>query len=311
MDQSPFIARVEQLREMVLMSPHLTEITASRVLAALGAMLDVAHEYPDALAGGPYVAPFADEVNDLLGGLPLLLKEGDGAKLYGWARHATQKVRSRLNYAAKGASPEDVLKGDTSIFGFMERLSAEDDRLAMLEDDERFRSHAAVLVEDAERTASKLQEAAGIAGDAQLALHFASYARREWWSANAFRALTILAIIAALVLAAMLPKPHAGDWVTFSYRLAQLVGVAALATYLGRQAAQHRRVFNWARSMQVQLQSFPAFIEPVTDGETRSGIYDAFARRVLGPPPERSGKNDEAYPNQQVIELLTALAKKA
>lgn len=311
-DAPPIFARLEQLEEMTESDLRISDLARERVGATVRHVKNALTFVGQPKAGASLIPRFSTALNEKLGELPALLPRADDLELVSWARSVQKVLRTELEEVANYGAMLGLDGGEIKEVSFLlRRVASNEERLALVEDDLKYRSYAADLVEKAEDTASKLQAAAGIAGDASLAEHFERYARREWWSANIFRGLTILAIGGAVVLAVALPKPTTGDWVTLSYRLAQLVGVAALATYFGRQAAQHRRVFNWARSMQVQLQSFPAFIEPVTDADTRGGIYGAFARRVLGAPPEKGGSSDEAYPNQQVIELLTALAKKA
>jgi hypothetical protein len=263
---------------------------------------------------------FAAEVSALqvaLDELPRLIVSGDEKGAYQWGRRLVSLIEHQiLERRVKLLRHDGFTSKDEAasvIDEVLHNLAVEDERLSILEDEERFRAHAAELAEDAERSAFLLQQAAGIGGSATLSSHFATYANRELWSANLFRILAILAIICALGAAALLPHPQVGDWVNFSYRVAQLVGIAALAAYLARQATGHRRVSNWAMSMKVQLQSFPAFIEPVEDGPTRSAIYDAFAKRVLGPPPEKgaASTDGDTFPSPQLLELLLTVAKKA
>ncbi|QYF74752.1 DUF3604 domain-containing protein [Cryobacterium sp. PAMC25264] len=51
----------------------------------------------------------------------------------------------------------------------------------------------------------------------------------------------------------------------------------------------------------------------VSEESTRSAIYDAFARRVLGPPPEQGSARDNegSLFSAQLLELLMTVAKKA
>lgn len=248
-----------------------------------------------------------------LSSLPGILDTGDESQLVEWAQSMLGTTRRTLEGYLSLANQTDELTAQmrTALVAMIDAVRIEEARMGVLQEELGYRARSEDLAKEAEATVTLIQQAAGMAGDASLARHFAEYSRREWWSANIFRVLTIVAIGGALWAAAASGHPHEGDWVALSYRIAQLAGIAALATYLGRQAAQHRRVYNWARSMQVQLQSFPAFIEPIADGDTRSSIYNEFARRVLGPPPEKGPSNDDAYPNQQAIELLTVLARKS
>ncbi|MER7797348.1 hypothetical protein [Microbacterium sp. NPDC096154] len=177
-------------------------------------------------------------------------------------------------------------------------------------DREAFLSRAEMAVAEAEGAATKARDAAGLSGGASLAEFFAEYAGEELKAALRFRWLTIGSIALASLLAVSLPRPGVDDWAGLVYRLAFLAGVGALAAYFARQAGQHRRVYNWAKGLEVQLKSFPAFIESVEEG-TRAEIYRLFASRLLGAMPERgSGSADDGLSAGQAVELLTALARR-
>lgn len=170
---------------------------------------------------------------------------------------------------------------------------------------------AETAIERAEEAADLAQEAAGVAGATTLSEHFAKYARSERRSAETFRWLTVGAIGGAVLLAIGLPHPDSGDWVGLVYRLLITGGVAALATYFGRQASNHRRATDWATSLRVQLQSFPAFVAPIPPGETRNEVFKMLAARVLGSPPS-AGDSDQAVSISpaQLAEVFTTVVKK-
>jgi hypothetical protein len=143
-----------------------------------------------------------------------------------------------------------------------------------------------------------------------LSLYFGEYAKTEIRNATLFRAATIAVILLAIWLAVIRPPGDANDLAGVAYRLAGLAGVAALGTYLARQAGHHRRIGNWARSLEIQMQSFPAFMDPVGHEGTKNAIYETFARRVLGPPPE-SSKGSPSESNNALLEpIVTALLKR-
>jgi hypothetical protein len=120
-----------------------------------------------------------------------------------------------------------------------------------------------------------------------------------------------LAILVALYLWLTAEQGARPDWSQVIYHLAVVLGIGGLSAYLGRQAGQHRRVFNWAKAVSVQLRSFPAFIQPVASTEVLAQIYLAFSNRVLGAMPERAGKsgNPDAVGMAQVVELVAAMTK--
>ncbi|TGY35033.1 hypothetical protein E5344_12165 [Microbacterium laevaniformans] len=181
----------------------------------------------------------------------------------------------------------------------------------MLRDLYAYRAEAEAALTEAQAAAGKAQVAAGIAGGASLSDHFRDYAKSERRAAEVFRGLSIAAILATILAALAVEHPAAGDWVGFTYRVAILAGVGALSAYFARQASHHRRAYNWAKGLEVQLKSFPAFIDPA-DSEVKADIYRDFARRVLGAPPESSKEGGEdSLPTAQLIEALIALAKRS
>jgi len=162
----------------------------------------------------------------------------------------------------------------------------------------------------AEVSAHAAQESAGITADASFVEHFSLYARREWWSANVFRLLSISCIIGGLLYAVFGKHPGADDWVGLAIRLAALAGLGALAAYFARQGGQHRRIYNWARSMEVQLRSFQAFTERMPE-DVRDDAYRFFSRRVFGAPPEKgSESSDETVPAAQLVDLALAAMRR-
>lgn len=164
---------------------------------------------------------------------------------------------------------------------------------------------------------AKAQIAAGTTGSYALADYFGEYAGEEIETANKFRTATIAGIAVAIAVAAafavvdwIFTEASGSDrWVTFASHATIVLGVGALTAYLGRQAGQHRRMYNWAKSMEVQLKSFPAFIEPL-EGEVQADIYRVFSHRVLSAPPDRENGSDEAVPTTQILDVaLTALKR--
>ncbi|MGC5223259.1 hypothetical protein ACPW96_11795 [Micromonospora sp. DT81.3] len=190
-------------------------------------------------------------------------------------------------------------------------LRAISDRITMLLDNEALRQEAVALVEQTQDARDAARSAAGVAGSASLATHFAAYAGGERTAANTFRLLTIVAVVGGLAGVLYLGPLDAGDWAGITYRLAIVATAGALAGYFGRQAGQHRRMYNWAKSLEVQLQSFPAFVEPVP-AEERGEVYRTFARRVLSAPPEKGMESTEdSVGSAQLLDLLSALAKRS
>ncbi len=164
---------------------------------------------------------------------------------------------------------------------------------------------------------TKAQAAAGTVGSYALADYFGEYASEEKRAASRFRVATIVGIVVAIGVAVAFTLvewtgsgPSDTDhWMRFISHGTIVLGVGTLTAYLGRQAGQHRRMFNWARSMEVQLKSFPAFIEPLTD-EVQADIYRVFSHRVLAAPPDRDKGSDEAIPTAQILDVALAAIKR-
>lgn len=281
--------------------------------------LEIEHSWALVNPGDAFAMDFHRVADRSLGSLPDVLDLRDDEQALRWAMQFNHDLRKHL--LSYENATEDA-KNDFPRSAIVKSLERDDQEMALLLDSENIRrimSRAEATAKriqesasKAEQSASAAQQAAGITGEVVLSEHFADYANSELRSANVFRWLAIVGIVAALGVAAFARHPAADDWVALTYRVAQLGGIAALATYFGRQAAQHRRVHNWAKSLQVQLQSFPAFIAPVDEVATRDEIYSAFARRVLGAPPEKpASSSDEVYPTQQLVELAAAIAKKS
>ncbi|GHD50721.1 hypothetical protein D9V29_11780 [Mycetocola manganoxydans] len=161
----------------------------------------------------------------------------------------------------------------------------------------------------AKEAAREAQKSAGITGSAKFSEYFGNYADSELRTANYFRLATIAVIIGAITIAFTRAPESTDSLTTLAYRLAVLAGVAALGTYLGRQAGHHRRLGAWARGLEVQTKSFPAFMSPVTDDATRNTIYETFSRRVLSAPPE-AAKSAQTDANPMLESVVAALVKR-
>ncbi|KQM58179.1 hypothetical protein [Agreia sp. Leaf210] len=174
----------------------------------------------------------------------------------------------------------------------------------------RITSQVQVSADDAQAAAKLAQVAAGSAGEASLSLYFETYAKQQLRSSVWFRAATIATIGVAIAVAANIPHGKSEDPVAAVYRIAIVAGVAGLATYFGRQSGHYRRLGTWAKGLQIQLQSFPAFMATISDENTRNLIHEAFAKRVLGSPPEANSSGDTSA---EVLTqpLIDALVRRA
>jgi microcystin-dependent protein len=170
------------------------------------------------------------------------------------------------------------------------------------------RAKAEAALSDATRVSRAAQTLVGEAGAATEAKEIGAYAERQLRAAEFFRWATVVLIGGTVLAALLVPHPEPGDVTGTIYRIAVLAGVAGLATYMGRQAAVHRRAGSWARALQVQLRTFPALMLITDDEKTRARVFETFANRVLGAPPEGSKAPADDGPAMQAI--LEALVRR-
>jgi len=250
----------------------------------------------------------ADDANAALG----VIKKRDAASVFqGWAfnvanasldalKGATPSPATEAGYARILNSATDLLEHTSYVLGDGDVLARQRKMLGELSD-----------------SVVKAQTAAGTVGSYTLADYFGEYATEEKEAANRFRTVTIAGIILAIGVAVAFtfidwtPSVYSDTvrWMRVISHGTIVLGVGTLTAYLGRQAGQHRRMFNWAKSMEVQLKSFPAFIEPLTD-DVQADIYRVFSHRVLAAPPDREKGSDETIPAAQILDVALAALKR-
>ncbi|MCE4026962.1 hypothetical protein LXM50_13365 [Microbacterium sp. Au-Mic1] len=275
-------------------------MSAMDTLHLLGAVLRAVSKQEPRLAVA--VAPVAiyRAAEAILDDLQVAMERGPRGSLLDWCDGARRVIEAGIAALPEGAGRVQLLNEELTL------------RSRVLDAAAELRSQRAAKYLDQARKASEAaSDAAGVTGNVSLSEYFASYAKSERMAAEWFRGATIIGIIATAVAVSLLPHPNAGDWAGIVYRLAILGALGALFAYLAKQAGQHRRVANWAKSIEVQLKSFRAFVEGAPEDE-HGAIYRAFANRVLGNPPEKAkDSSDDTLPASQVIDLLTTIAKKA
>ncbi|MDN4611968.1 hypothetical protein [Arthrobacter burdickii] len=186
------------------------------------------------------------------------------------------------------------------------------DQLAVLLAEAR-RSAEEAKSANAETNASKLdaQKAASVASEASLSGHFASLATEEFAAAGKYRVATICAIGVGIVVGGIVHfAVGISDLPSAIYNLGLVAAVFALAGYLGRQSASHRNVALWAKTIQVQLLTFDAFLGPITNEDSADEVRRSFASRVFGAVPSGGKEEGDAIPST-VVEQLLSLATKA
>lgn len=297
-----------ELRLSRLLVDKTTELMLRDALKLIRYLRDFAHD-----ANAPEVIreSLKRVVRDSSESLEFIKPEDAPSVVQHWAFKLATNALAVLSHPAPG----DLLRpGYREHVNLARELLGETEFL-LNEGDSRDRSRR--LVAEISDSLEKAQTAAGVTGALTLASYFGGYATEEKKTADRFRFATIvgigIAIIVAIVFAAIeiaRPAPRTdADWVLFASHVTIVLGIGALTAYLGRQSGQHRRMYNWARSMEVQLKSFPAFIEPLED-EVQADLYRVFARRVLAAPPDRDQGSDDAVPTAQVLDVVLAALKR-
>lgn len=324
-----FIRRLNALLGIVEGRSALNGQAIDELSAVLAAIIEIRHLFPELLdnSTGVGTAPFTVEADGDLLEVSAAASQGDNREAFALARSLSSKLKHAIEFNVGRVPPQDGTDAEVraaKVDQVARKLQGNDQRLAVAFEEQIYKdmndSLASVktAVKEAEGARDLAQTAAGVTGSAALSSYFSGYATTELRSANVFRIATIgsivIAIVAALAGPYFLPfaSPDAmTEWQEVVYRLTVVLGIGALAAYFGRQAGQHRNVYNWARSIQVQLESFPAFAE-MADETQRSESFSLFARRVLGAPPERQRdkSGDAQVDTQQIFDLLSLIAKR-
>ncbi|WP_131798139.1 hypothetical protein [Clavibacter tessellarius] len=264
---------------------------------------------PDILDGSDVRSAFWTDVEDVLGALPSVPRDKAGA-LHDWARELIQKL---LQHVETFIDIDDGTRAERQIaFEIQDLLTGDLQDIASSKTSEEMEERAKVAVESIENTARVVKSASGEVGGLKLYSYFQAYANAQHKSANIFRGATIVLIVAAGVSSFALPHPTVAEWPALVVRLTSIAAIVGLAAYCGRQATGHRRIADWARALEVQLQSLPAFVDAIQGDSQRDAIYAAFAGRILGSPPDlKAGPSEGSeMPLAQMIDFLSAMMRK-
>ncbi|MBJ7357072.1 hypothetical protein [Nocardioides sp.] len=144
----------------------------------------------------------------------------------------------------------------------------------------------------------------------ELSDHFKRLSWRERCASWLFRVLTFTALAGAVYAGAEVPAGI--DLESGLGHLAIILALGGGAAYASRLASTHRSMADWAKSIQVQLNTFQDFLTTVTDDPAKARIYEEFARRVLGAPPSLLGGSDTGagLSNAQVLDLAALITGK-
>lgn len=234
------------------------------------------------------------------------------------------RVNLRIAQFLAKYNGETVARVDTLVSAMRDDLTAislEQDKVRQLLEEARASAKAAAEAsKEASTSAEAARVASGQAGTNALALEFETFADGHGRDAARYRKWTIGVLAGAIAVAlvfvlgldrvALQPLNLPGSqgaadeslrWQAVVYRLAIIAGMAGLGAYLGRQAAQHRRLYDWGRTVQAQANSFEAFAEQIVDPDTRKQVQLMFSGRVLGSPPEPTAEKTASRDALQII----------
>lgn len=319
-------ARIDQFRgEVEEPSEVVADDTRDMALDLLSILAEIdlfaeRYEPTGPIPGGSFMHDVPARITETLDQLRNAL-QGDAeqadAMLLNWVQYRGQDTGFLVERLSAAMTEAGTAETHAQWRQWRVRLRLLQERVTSRLDSDALRSRAKNLVEQTEvalqrakDASEKAQDAAGMSGNAALGTYFSGYSKQELIAARWFRGLTVLAIAAGVVGVLLQGRLGSEDWTGIVYRVAVAAGAGTLAAYFGRQAGQHRRLYNWARSTQVQLDSFPAFIESVPAAE-KGEVYRTLARRVLSAPPEKGAElSDDSVGTAQLVELVTALAKR-
>ncbi|MCP2048185.1 UNVERIFIED_ORG: hypothetical protein J3D58_002257 [Paenarthrobacter nicotinovorans] len=165
---------------------------------------------------------------------------------------------------------------------------------------------------EAETAAENARTAAGIASGSNLTERFKQLSEDQLRTAFWFRCLTAAGVLVGIVGTYLLTFGHSGAEISAGeaiVRVSLLGAVLGLATYFGRQAAYHRDLGTWARTIKEQLLTFDGYVEPISDETLRGQMRAAFAARVFGSSPESKDEAGVTLSSSLVSELLAAIGK--
>lgn len=171
-------------------------------------------------------------------------------------------------------------------------------------------AEAKVASDELEGIREQLNEARAERARGKLADQFKTLYRREGNTSWGFRVVAFGLLVVAAVTGYKLAGSQSTDWQSTATHVAIVSVLAGASAYAARLAAAHRGTADWAKSIQVQLETFQDFLGAIEDDATRHRVYEDFGRRVLGPPPI-AGEDPGTMPTAQLVEMLISSSRRA
>lgn len=269
----------------------------------------------------PITEGFLDQVDSATRGLRTHLESHDNMQL---THYETTVLKRTLAQALERAERKEfaflTVPEQAELDHFAEsirgRLRGLDEGYSLTSTAKRAREPLA----SAEESASKASSAAGATADKVLSSFYEQLGKDEQDTADRFRGWAIaLGSVAGLIALIFLSGGSvlrvvwldiaAGDYVHLIQRGLVLAAFLALATYLAKQAHQHRTMANWARSLAVQLKTFDAFIDAIDGASVRDELKKNFTLRVFGDHPAVKGEPALSASSLGVAAVTEALSK--
>lgn len=266
-----------------------------------------------------------DDHKDTVEQLGNVLRQYDSKNIEIWSGYllsTLQKYVARVAQTARDKAARFEGSGEKS-----EASKARDDqrRTLLLEtriEQAKLSQHLRMTVKKANEAVRELEEAAisaqtaaGFVSGARLTQRFEELSKDHLKSASGFRWLTAIGVvvgIAGTYFLAFVPGVSHGFATTTGdaiLRVSLLGAVLGLATYFGRQAAYHRDLGTWARTIKEQLLTFDGYVAPLHDESLRDQMRAAFATRVFGSSPESKEDSGVTLSSSFMSELLAMTGK--
>jgi len=304
----PWIKRLAALRQAISGQEGLTEAAKVSALTAIDRIEELHRESGTLLEGVQGYSGFWEDADASLDALPAALKDGAEA-VHGWSRDILERLRGVVQRQIDYGNDFEQVIGKP----YERRIAGDLQSVATARTADRLEIKSEAILDELETSAEVARLSSGSVAGSNLATYFKDYAEEQKKRADYFRVATLVLISATTLAAFALSAIPSSGWTAFAARISFVAAVAALAAYCGRQSTLHRRLADWARTLQVQLLSLSAFIEPISGPDARDQVYSAFARRVLGAPPMNMKEDSDGNAQlsmPQVLELLTAYVKK-
>lgn len=244
--------------------------------------------------------------------------DGDGTlrdSLVSQARHMRALLalvnglmwQSQSSESATPTVDSNFLQYISARIGQLEKSAAVDSLL----------KRAKVAVEAAEAAAESSAAAAGKTAQNLLSTHYGDLANAEGRVFRFFLSATISFLLLGGGLAfyfLLTPEfsstSNQDRYVLLIQRVVVTTAVFGFAGYLARQASHHRAMWNWARSLTVQLKTFDAYLAPITDDDTQHELRKAFAERAFGEHPVAKSEQSvtpTALATEKLLEIISKI----